>query len=437
MAVNKVVLGNQTIMDITDTTATADKVVSGYTAYGANGVKMTGTLNLSGFMTKSTYDTDDDGVVDLAENAQNLGGNPPSYYAPASAIPTIDSALDAYSTNPVQNAVITQTLNTAMTAIYQDFVEKTGDTMTGSLTIENVTNENKGLILQNAYNDSPSPDYVYSKIHSTLGFGVDASEPYAHNMLHFKIGDSDGAAEDYSFTPISEKRSSGAVAYYTILTTKEPVSISQGGTGAKTADAACANLGALPLTGGTVTGSITSTRNGIGFYSRGTSEAAGFSTSNATTGRGVSMQINAAGTNRGIYDNSGGKWMMYCDSNDALRFSGVTSATKSDLGIDDLEDSIGTLKTTTKTISSDSSATFTFDGFCGVAILISGANSTQRCILIAHCSSAGNISVTKIGTASNITTSTATNKLTVTNAYATAAVYARVIRITSSGTMPT
>lgn len=121
MAVNKVVLGNQTIMDITDTTATADKVVSGYTAYGANGVKMTGTLDLSGFMTKSTYDTDDDGIVDLAENAQNLGGNPPSYYAPASDIPSIDSALDALSTNPVQNAVITSVLNQMVDTAYQDF----------------------------------------------------------------------------------------------------------------------------------------------------------------------------------------------------------------------------------------------------------------------------------------------------------------------------
>lgn len=193
----------------------------------------------------------------------------------------------------------------------------------------------------------------------------------------------------------------------------------------------------LPLTGGTVTGSITSTRNGIGLRLQGESGAIGLVASNTTTHKSVSVQVGASGTARGLYDGSGSKWMAYCDSNDALRFAGVTSATKGDLGIGDLEDSIGTLKTTTKTISSDSSVTFTFNGFCGVAILISGANSTQRCILIAHCSSAGNISVTKIGTASNITTSTATNKLTVTNAYATAAAYTRVIRITSSGTMPT
>ena len=129
--------------------------------------------------------------------------------------------------------------------------------------------------------------------------------------------------------------------------------------------------------------------------------------------------------------------MVYCDSNDALRFVGVTDATKGDLGIDDLEDSIGTLKTITKTISSNDHVTFIFSGFCSVAILISGANSTQKCILIAHCTAAGNVSVTKIGTASNITTSTGTNRLTVTNAYATAGAYIRVIRITGSGTMPT
>lgn len=193
----------------------------------------------------------------------------------------------------------------------------------------------------------------------------------------------------------------------------------------------------LPLTGGTVTGSITSTRNGIGFYSSAASGATGFVATNRTSGQSVSFQVGSGGTNRGLYDNTNGKWMVYCDGNDALRFVGVTRATKGDLGIDDLEDAIGSMKTTAKTISSDSSATFTFNGFCGVAILISGANSTQKCILIALCSAAGNVSVTKIGTASNITTSTATNKLTITNAYATAAAYARVIRITASGTMPT
>lgn len=42
--INKVVLGSNTLIDITDTTATAGKIASGYTAYGANGVKVVGTL---------------------------------------------------------------------------------------------------------------------------------------------------------------------------------------------------------------------------------------------------------------------------------------------------------------------------------------------------------------------------------------------------------
>lgn len=41
--VNKVVYGDTTLIDISDTTATADKIIQGYTAYGADGSKITGT----------------------------------------------------------------------------------------------------------------------------------------------------------------------------------------------------------------------------------------------------------------------------------------------------------------------------------------------------------------------------------------------------------
>ena len=44
MVINKVVFGSNTLIDISDTTATAGKIASGYTAYGANGVKVLGTL---------------------------------------------------------------------------------------------------------------------------------------------------------------------------------------------------------------------------------------------------------------------------------------------------------------------------------------------------------------------------------------------------------
>lgn len=45
--VNKVVLGNETLIDLTDTTATADKVLNGYEFYGADGEKATGTAGAS------------------------------------------------------------------------------------------------------------------------------------------------------------------------------------------------------------------------------------------------------------------------------------------------------------------------------------------------------------------------------------------------------
>ena len=45
--VNKVVLGNETLIDITDTTATADKVLTGYDFYNSAGVKTTGTAGAS------------------------------------------------------------------------------------------------------------------------------------------------------------------------------------------------------------------------------------------------------------------------------------------------------------------------------------------------------------------------------------------------------
>lgn len=41
-----------------------------------------------GDMLKITYDADNDGVIDKAANADQLGGQAPGYYAPASSVPT-------------------------------------------------------------------------------------------------------------------------------------------------------------------------------------------------------------------------------------------------------------------------------------------------------------------------------------------------------------
>lgn len=45
MGVNKVIYGGRTIVDMTDATATSETVLKGYTAYGANGVPITGTAS--------------------------------------------------------------------------------------------------------------------------------------------------------------------------------------------------------------------------------------------------------------------------------------------------------------------------------------------------------------------------------------------------------
>ena len=43
MAVNKVEFGGRTLIDLTGTTATADKILTGYGAYGKDGVWVDGT----------------------------------------------------------------------------------------------------------------------------------------------------------------------------------------------------------------------------------------------------------------------------------------------------------------------------------------------------------------------------------------------------------
>lgn len=52
MAVNKVVYSGDTLMDISDTTATENSVVKGKTFYKANGVKATGTAEYEPLIVK-------------------------------------------------------------------------------------------------------------------------------------------------------------------------------------------------------------------------------------------------------------------------------------------------------------------------------------------------------------------------------------------------
>lgn len=61
--VNKVVYGDTTLIDISDTTATADKIIQGSTAYGADGRKITGTAPQVKNQSKSVTPTDDQQII--------------------------------------------------------------------------------------------------------------------------------------------------------------------------------------------------------------------------------------------------------------------------------------------------------------------------------------------------------------------------------------
>ena len=75
MAVNKVIYGNSTLMDVTDTTATSDKVLEGEVFYSANGARSVGTLGDATTNTHGLMSASDKSKLDgIAEGATaNVG----------------------------------------------------------------------------------------------------------------------------------------------------------------------------------------------------------------------------------------------------------------------------------------------------------------------------------------------------------------------------
>ena len=63
--VNKVVYGDTTLIDISDTTATADKIIEGYTAYGADGRKITGVAAQVHNQSKSVIPADNQQIIEM------------------------------------------------------------------------------------------------------------------------------------------------------------------------------------------------------------------------------------------------------------------------------------------------------------------------------------------------------------------------------------
>ena len=69
MGINKVQYGNTVLIDLTDATATADKILQGYTAYDRTGALITGTATGGG----GSVTQDQDGFIVLPPDG---GGSP-------------------------------------------------------------------------------------------------------------------------------------------------------------------------------------------------------------------------------------------------------------------------------------------------------------------------------------------------------------------------
>ena len=101
MEVNKVTYGDNTLIDLTEDTVTEDTLLEGATAHNAKGERITGKA-VAGDMFTSVYDTDNNGQVDKADDADKLGGKTPDHYASKEDIPS----LEGYATeNYVENAI--------------------------------------------------------------------------------------------------------------------------------------------------------------------------------------------------------------------------------------------------------------------------------------------------------------------------------------------
>lgn len=133
MAINKVVYGENTLIDLTDTTATADKILTGYGAYGADGVWMNGTATAGGSVTQ-----DQDGFIVLPSTGGGGGGSSGLVFEQGTWTPTtsvssyvLDFA-DTHTEAPFMYMVVDATnsydgtTNRGFVVMYHNFHQLTG-----------------------------------------------------------------------------------------------------------------------------------------------------------------------------------------------------------------------------------------------------------------------------------------------------------------------
>ena len=140
-----------------------------------------------------------------------------------------------------------------LTKNQEDYLPITGGTMTGTLEVPY-------LQVQNIVNNTPTIAFNTMTGISRGSLSFDAATNIRFYLSHFHT-DMDSATTKYADRYVLPAATAGLTndAWYNILTSKNAVTVAQGGTGATTASKALQNLGALPITGGTLTGALAGT----------------------------------------------------------------------------------------------------------------------------------------------------------------------------------
>ena len=169
----------------------------------------------------------------------NFEFNIPEAYPGRVAIDSLTTKVESISTN--LNSVSTR-LNSVSTNLSSNFVKKSGDTINGNLTIQN----SKMLYLESSTTAGLQQARIYLRPKGESN----------SNNLSFWYSEYDNHGAQLYQLPDYDETSSHANYYYKILTSKTPVTIEQGGTGASTSTTARANLGVVNIAGDSMTGNL-------------------------------------------------------------------------------------------------------------------------------------------------------------------------------------